>query len=92
MKPVQLAREHSTRLVGLFKQAERSARQSPDDLLPIACQLLHRATNGLVVSRGCSKHKNLLPKSKPNILLFLFHTEQAVATFLAFGISTQSAT
>ena len=55
MNPVQLAREDPARLVRLFKQAERKSRRKPDDLLSIACQLLHLATNGLVVSRGCTR-------------------------------------
>ena len=55
MNPAQLAREDPARLVRLFKQAERSSRRSPGDLLLIACQLLHLATNGLVVSRGCTR-------------------------------------
>ena len=54
MNPVQLAGEDPARMVRLFKQAERSTRRTPDDLLHIACQLLHLATNGLVMSRGCS--------------------------------------
>ncbi len=52
MNPAQLAREDPARLVRLFKQAERASPRNPADLLPIACQLLHLATNGLVVSRG----------------------------------------
>ncbi len=55
MNPAQLAREDQAHLVRLFKQAERSTRRTPDDLLSIACQLLYLATNGLVVSRGCSR-------------------------------------
>lgn len=55
MNPTQLAREDPARLVRLFKQAERSSRRSPGDLLLIACQFLHLATNGLVVSRGCTR-------------------------------------
>ncbi len=55
MNPAQLAREDPARLVRLFKQAERKSRRSSDDLLRISCQLLHLATNGLVVSRGCTR-------------------------------------
>jgi hypothetical protein len=55
MNPVQLAREDPTHLVRLFKGAERRARRIPGDLLSIACQLLHIATNGGVVSRGCTR-------------------------------------
>ena len=42
------------RLVRLFQQVERGSRRTPDELLLIACQLLLLATNGLVVSRGCT--------------------------------------
>jgi hypothetical protein len=42
------------RLVRLFQQVERGSRRTPDELLRIACQLLHIATTGLVVSRGCT--------------------------------------
>ena len=55
MNPAQLAREDPTHLVRLFKQAERSTRRTPGDLLSIACQLLLLATNGHVVARGCSR-------------------------------------
>ncbi len=55
MNPAQLAREDPAGLVRLFKQAERSAHRRPGDLLPIACQLLHLATRGPVVSRGCTR-------------------------------------
>jgi hypothetical protein len=55
MNPAQLAREDPTRLVRLFKQAESESRRAAGDLLRIACQLLHLATNGLVVSRGCTR-------------------------------------
>jgi hypothetical protein len=55
MNPAQLAREDPARLVRLFKQAEGNSRRNPDDLLLIACQLLHLASNGLVVSRGCTR-------------------------------------
>ena len=55
MNPAQLAREDPARLVRLFMQAERSTRRTPGDLLLIACNLLHLATNGLVVSRGCTR-------------------------------------
>jgi len=55
MNPAQLARDDPARLVWLFKQAERRSPRNPGDLLPIACQLLHLATKGLVVSRGCSR-------------------------------------
>ena len=55
MNPAQLAREDPARLVRLFQQAERRSRRAPGDLLAIACQLLHLATNGLVVSRGCTR-------------------------------------
>lgn len=54
MNPAQLAREDPARLVRLFKQAESKSRRVAGDLLAIACQLLHLATNGLVVSRGCT--------------------------------------
>ena len=54
MNSAQLAREDPARLVRLFKQAERKSRRTPGDLLAIASQLLHLATNGLVVSRGCT--------------------------------------
>jgi hypothetical protein len=54
MNPAQLAREDPARLVRLFKQAERKSRRKPGDLLAIACQILNLATNGLVVSRGCT--------------------------------------
>ena len=47
--------EDPARLVRLFKQDERSTRRIPGELLLIACQLLHLATNGLVVSRGCTR-------------------------------------
>jgi hypothetical protein len=46
--------EDPARLVRLFQQAERRSRRTPGDLLYIACQLLHLATNGFVVSRGCT--------------------------------------
>lgn len=55
MTPAQLAREDPARLVRLFQQAERRSPRSPGDLLLIACQLLYLATNGLVVSRGCTR-------------------------------------
>lgn len=55
MKFDPLTREDPARLVRLFKQAERNSRRTPGDLLSIACQLLHLATNGLVVSRGCTR-------------------------------------
>ncbi len=55
MYPAQLAREDPARLVRLFKQAERKSSRKLGDLLLIACQLLHLATNGLVVSRGCTR-------------------------------------
>jgi hypothetical protein len=55
MNPAQLAREDPARLVRLFKQAERKSSRKPGDLLLIACQLLHLATNGFVVSRGCTR-------------------------------------
>jgi hypothetical protein len=55
MNPDQLAREDPARLVRLFKQAENTSPRNPDDLLLISCQLLHLATNGLVVSRGCTR-------------------------------------
>lgn len=55
MNPAQLAREDPARLVRLFKQVERNTSRKPGDLLLIACQLLHLATNGLVVSRGCTR-------------------------------------
>ncbi len=55
MNPAQLAREDPAHLVRLFKQAENTSPRNPDDLLNIACQLLHLATNGLVVSRGCTR-------------------------------------
>ena len=55
MNAKQPAREDPARLVQIFKQAERSTRGPPDDLLLIACQFLHLATNGLVVSRGCTR-------------------------------------
>ena len=55
MNPAQLAREDPARLVRLFKQAERNSSRTRDDLLLIACQLLNLATNGLVVSRGCTR-------------------------------------
>jgi hypothetical protein len=55
MNPAQLARQDPTRLVRLFKQAERESRRTPGDLLAIASQLLHLATNGLVISRGCTR-------------------------------------
>jgi hypothetical protein len=42
-------------LVWLFKQAERSSNRRPGDLLPIACQLLRFATDGLVMARGCTR-------------------------------------
>jgi hypothetical protein len=54
MNTAQLAREDPARLVRLFKQAESKSPRNPNDLLPIACQLLHLATNGLVISRGCT--------------------------------------
>jgi hypothetical protein len=47
--------EDPGRLVRLFQQAERKSRRTAGDLLRIACQLLHIATNGLVVSRGCTR-------------------------------------
>lgn len=55
MNPAQLARENPTHLVRLFKQAERKSPRNAGDLLRIACQLLHLATNGHVVSRGCTR-------------------------------------
>ena len=55
MNPAQLTREDPARLVRLFKQAENTSPRNPDDLLLIACQLLHLAANGLVVSRGCTR-------------------------------------
>jgi hypothetical protein len=55
MNPAQLAREDPARLVRLFQQAERRSPRNPGDLLLIACQLLHLATNGPVVSRGCTR-------------------------------------
>ena len=54
MNPAQLARKDPARPVRLFKQTERKSRRTPGDLLSIACQLLHLATAGLVVSRGCT--------------------------------------
>lgn len=54
MNPAQVAREDPVRLVRLFNQAESKSRRVAGDLLPIACQLLLLATNGLVVSRGCT--------------------------------------
>ena len=47
--------EDPARLVRLFQQAERGSRRTPGDLLNIACQILHLATNGFVVSRGCTR-------------------------------------
>ena len=55
MNPVQLAREDPPRLVRLFKQDESKSCCNPGDLLLIACQLLHLATTGIVVSRGCTR-------------------------------------
>lgn len=55
MHPDPSAPEDPARLAQRFKQVERSARWTPEDLLLIACQLLHLATNGLVVSRGCTR-------------------------------------
>lgn len=55
MNPAQLAREDPARLVRLFQQAESKCCRTPGDMLSIACQLLHLATNGLVVSRGCTR-------------------------------------
>lgn len=55
MNPAQLAREDPARLVRHFKQAERRSPRNPGDLLPIACQLLYLATNGQIVSRGCTR-------------------------------------
>ena len=55
MHPDHSAPEDPARLVQRFKQVERSSRQTPVDLLSIACQLLHLATNGLVVSRDCTR-------------------------------------
>jgi hypothetical protein len=55
MKSDQPAPEDPARLVRLFRQAERSARRKPGDLLHIAYQLLYLATNGLIVSRGCTR-------------------------------------
>ena len=55
MNPAQLAREDPARLVRLLKQAERKSSRTPGDQLLIACHLLHLATNGLVVSRGCTR-------------------------------------
>lgn len=55
MQPDPSAPEDPARLVQRFKQVERSARRTPENLLLIACQLLHLATNGRVVSRGCTR-------------------------------------
>lgn len=55
MNPAQLTREDPARLVRLFQKAESKSPRAPGDLLAIACHLLHLATNGLVVSRGCSR-------------------------------------
>ncbi len=54
MNSDQPAPEDPARLVRLFKRAERKSRRTPDELLLIACQLLHLATNGIVVFRGCT--------------------------------------
>ena len=55
MNPAQLAGENPACLVRLFKQGERKTSRTAGDLPAIACQLLYLATNGLVVSRGCSR-------------------------------------
>jgi hypothetical protein len=55
MTPTQLSKEFPGRLVWLFKAAERSSHRRPGDLLPIACELLRQATDGLVMARGCTR-------------------------------------
>jgi hypothetical protein len=55
MNPARLARKPPDHLVWLFKQAARSSRRHPGDLLAIACQLLHLATHGQIHSRGCTR-------------------------------------
>ncbi len=55
MTRAQLAEEGPTRLAWLFRHSQRSAHGRPGDLLPIACQLLRQATDGLVTARGCSR-------------------------------------
>jgi hypothetical protein len=55
MNPAKLAKEVPGRLVWLFKAAERSSKRRPGDLLPIACQLVRQATDGLVMARGCTR-------------------------------------
>lgn len=55
MPPDPLAPEDPARLAKRFKQVERSTCRTPEDLLLIACQLLHLATNGRVVSRDCTR-------------------------------------
>jgi len=55
MNPTPLSKEPPRRLAWLFKAAERSSHRRPGDLLPIACQLVHHAAEGLVMARGCTR-------------------------------------
>ena len=55
MNPTPLSKEPPSRLAWLFKAAERSSHRRPGDLLPIACQLVRLATDGLVMARGCTR-------------------------------------
>ena len=55
MNPTPLSKEPPSRLAWLFKAAERSSHRRPGDLLPIACQLVRHASDGLVMARGCTR-------------------------------------
>lgn len=55
MNPIQLAKEPSDRLVRHFHAVRRSSHRRPGDLLPYACQIVRLATDGLVMSRGCTR-------------------------------------
>jgi hypothetical protein len=55
MDPDHSAPEDPARLVQRFKQVERRSPRNPGGLLLIACQFLQLATNGVVVSRGCTR-------------------------------------